>query len=76
MAQLTTMGSLENEALKSVSHEDKEVGGERVTLVEPAPTLNPITRFAVEEDSRLAGGGKIMDPKPPQGGGGNLWRPR
>ena len=32
MAQLTTMGSLENEALKSVSHEDKEVGGERVTL--------------------------------------------
>jgi len=41
------MGSLENEALKSVSHEDKEVGGERVTLAQPSVALNLTPGFPV-----------------------------
>jgi hypothetical protein len=57
--------SLANKPLENVSHNDKEAGGERVTLPEAVTTSDPIPRDPVKEDGGMAGREDEAEPPAP-----------
>jgi hypothetical protein len=54
VVHLSVDPSLANKPLENVSHNDKKVGGERVTLPEAVTASDPIPRDPVKEDGGMA----------------------
>jgi len=67
VGQLTILGSNTDHLLECICNQDKEIRGQRVTLAQAAAALDPLSRYAIKENSRLTGSRKILNPKVPKG---------
>ena len=52
--------------MESVSNKNEKVWRQRVTLGQSTFTMQPRARLPIQENRRLTGRGKILDPKPPK----------